>query len=1225
LRSKAAWPSLDALVPMLDSKQQPAWSIVFSLAVLFLPCLPASAQTSGDGITLTARPAPAAADATLEWTGSQPTFEVFRSTSPDTIDEPIHKLGETNRRAFTDPVAPAPGGVFFYAVAGGIDPNRPTITATVSPPPNVHGWNNSDTTVSFICFPSLDFICSPPVILSTEGGNQEVTGTAIGVDGTTATVTAVVKIDKSPPFITSTVEPEPGPNGWHITDVQVTFLAADTLSGLLSQTPPIAFTAEGRDQSAVGTATDLAGNSASVELLISIDRTPPMLEITAPGVSEVVEDPAPVIALAYADTVSGVAAADLNVAVDGVPVSACQVGPSTSSCDPGPLPSGTRNVSAEVSDLAGNRATASSSFQQVSLVPLAIQISQPAEGLLTRESMTQVSGTVSPEADSVTVNEIMAVVEGAVFTARNVPLREGRNALTAIARSPAPGLGMATVVVTRDTEPPRAVLETPVDGQIIFTSTVEVAGLVNDTVTGTVNAENCQVMIRGRFGSSTASVRNRTFWASGIPLVPGPNTLTATAVDSLGNVGSPVEVKVVRQDPAGQRIDVASGNGQSGSIGTDLQSPLVVSLADEAGQPVAGRRVTFSVSRGDGRLVGQSASGRRIDSLTDAGGLAQVNFGLGTRMGQGNHRVRATALGFPGEANFFASALGGAPSGIKPISGEAQTGAVGQPLPLPFVVFAHDEGGNPVQHARVLFQVRSGGGSIEGDTSFASLTNSDGLAQALVVLGPEAGINNNVVDAALEGIAGAPVVLVASGLVPGLPGATRVSGVVLDNTNAPVPHAMARIAGSALQALTDNEGQFAIPGAPVGLIHLVVDGTTTTRPGIWPVLGFDLPAVSGQDNTIGMPVFLLPLDTSRARVVGGPEEVTLSMAEVPGFAVTVLPNSVTCPDGSAQCAAMVTQVHRDKVPMPPPKGAAPRLVLTVQPPGIIFNPPARITSPNVEGLPPGHVSDLISFDHDLGQFISVGTMSVSEDGSVLRSDPGVGIIKAGWHFPNVDPPTPTCAGSQCVDTTPDNCTNIFGNTCPRCQDEPKPDGTPCKTPLGRDGCCKRAFCIPCPKSLEVFFSAPVPLAAGFPTFRSLGGVVAAFKAGPDSMNWDGAVIMEQLSLGLTDCPMPPFKNLIEGNQGPPRFMIGKGADLSPVPVKSGALQNVFYDGNVQFATVDLLGIAGISRCEAVLFQKFICPADPDGKVLGDYKLTFTFTKGSLQDTTTVDVRRDLVD
>ena len=40
---------------------------------------------------------------------------------------------------------------------------------------------------------------------------------------------------------------------------------------------------------------------------------------------------------------------------------------------------------------------------------------------------------------------------------------------------------------------------------------------------------------------------------------------------------------------------------------------------------------------------------------------------------------------------------------------------------------------------------------------------------------------------------------------------------------------------------------------------------------------------------------------------------------------------------------------------------------------------------------------MYSFDHDLGIFVSIGTGTVSEDGMLVKSDPGVGVVKAGWH------------------------------------------------------------------------------------------------------------------------------------------------------------------------------------------------------------------------------------
>ena len=158
---------------------------------------------------------------------------------------------------------------------------------------------------------------------------------------------------------------------------------------------------------------------------------------------------------------------------------------------------------------------------------------------------------------------------------------------------------------------------------------------------------------------------------------------------------------------------------------------------------------------------------------------------------------------------------------------------------------------------------------------------------------------------------------------------------------------------------------------------------------------------------------------------------------MPGLTLEVTPGSVTFPGGSKSGVVSITTVHSDRVPMTPNFGQQPRLIVTIQPAGARFDPPAKITYPNVEGLAPGESTDLYSFDHDLGHFVSIGPGTVSDDGTMLVSDPGVGILKAGWHCGG-DPQSSTGTPHNCSD-----CHRCVGTACIPESGGSCDDGDPC--------------------------------------------------------------------------------------------------------------------------------------------------------------------------------------
>jgi hypothetical protein len=229
--------------------------------------------------------------------------------------------------------------------------------------------------------------------------------------------------------------------------------------------------------------------------------------------------------------------------------------------------------------------------------------------------------------------------------------------------------------------------------------------------------------------------------------------------------------------------------------------------------------------------------------------------------------------------------------------------------------------------------------------------------------------------------------------------------------------------------VTNAQGRFVIQNAPVGYFKLMADGSTVVGPNRYPTLDYSLITVAGQDNTVGMPIYLPPLDTLNRLCVDETTGGTLTVPSSPGFSLTVAAGSATFPGGSRSGCITVTTVNPEKVPMAPGFGQQPRFIVSIQPAGTHFNPPAPATFPNVDGLPPRAVTEMYSYDHDLSLFIAIGTGVVSDDGSVVASGPGVGVLKAGWHCggdPNATGAAGTCrtclrcSGNMCVPDTTQN-------------------------------------------------------------------------------------------------------------------------------------------------------------------------------------------------------------
>jgi hypothetical protein len=180
------------------------------------------------------------------------------------------------------------------------DPVPPVSTAALSPQPNAAGWNNSNVTVNLASFDNPGGTGVKQISYSATGAQPIASTTVpaattsfqVSTEGITTIAffgtdnagnvetpkTLTVELDKTPPSIAGSRTPLPNANGWNNTDVTVSFVCADTLSGLASGSPPppTVLSTEAANQSVSGVCQDLAGNSSSTTVSgINVDKTPP--------------------------------------------------------------------------------------------------------------------------------------------------------------------------------------------------------------------------------------------------------------------------------------------------------------------------------------------------------------------------------------------------------------------------------------------------------------------------------------------------------------------------------------------------------------------------------------------------------------------------------------------------------------------------------------------------------------------------------------------------------------------------------------------------------------------------------------------------------------------------------------------------------------------------------------------------------------------------------------
>jgi hypothetical protein len=357
----------------------------------------------------------------------------------------------------------------------------------------------------------------------------------------------------------------------------------------------------------------VGGFSNSVGILASAEVYHVLTVVEAPANGSTTSDSTP----AYSGTAE--ANSTVTVIVDGVTVGTTIAGAAGdwSLTPAAPLADGTHTVKAFATD-ANNNTTPDSNTNTftVDLTNPTVVVISPTEGSTTNDSTPAYSGTV--EAGSTVTISVDSVLLGSATVTGNAwtftpttPLADGTHTVTATATDAAGNIGTDSNTFTVDLTNPTVVATSPAEGSATNDSTPAYSGTVEVGSTVTISVDSVLL------GSATVTGNAWTFTPT-TPLADGTHTVTATATDAAGNIGT-----------------------DSNTFTVDLTNPTVVVISPAEGSTTNDSTPAYSGTAEAGSTVTISVDGVLLGSATVTGNA--WTFTPTTQLPDGQHTVIATA------------------------------------------------------------------------------------------------------------------------------------------------------------------------------------------------------------------------------------------------------------------------------------------------------------------------------------------------------------------------------------------------------------------------------------------------------------------------------------------------------------------------------------------------------------------------------------------------------
>ena len=726
-------------------------------------------------------------------------------------------------------------------------------------------------------------------------------------------------------------------------------------------------------------ATDAFGNQNTASVNVTRDSTPPVVTIDHPADGAVLTASLLTITGTLSDSHKGTITINNDLTI--VPkITGDQFSMSFT------LTEGPNTLTLHGIDQAGNTTdVVRSVVYHIDHTPPVLVVSEPLEGAASQAFL--VRGTVSTVNPPVTVkvNDHATSLNLDGTFAGGVSLPEGNNQIRIQAIDANNNVTTVTRTVKVDTIAPTISDVTPAAGTVIDATSVSIQARVTDSTAVTVTVN----------GVAASAGANNIFTAQ-VPISEGESEFVITAKDAATN----------------------SSRSTLLLIGKDKTPPV----APEVFAPTTPTRLDFQT------IEGRAESGSRV---TITGGMQPVTvdaaFGTGlfaavVNLNSGSHPLTVTAADSSSNVSpatqvsitsdpGMALPAAGLPAQINISSGNSQRGLINTELPRPVIVIVTDRNGAPVSGVVVHFTIKQGGGRfIDGSAAADATTDAGGRASARYISGAVTGIQ--LIRADYTGNALTPATFTAEALETTTSGVTSVSGVVQDQNLRALPNVLVRISGQ--QTRTGADGRFVFTNVSTGPHQLLelIGRDQVALPGRWPNISYDFDVLPGINNDLGRPLFLpkvndgvsMPLDANNVVTQDTTFELPVVGGEPPIRVTAKAGTHIIFPPDVTDKRLSVTRLATSRTPMVLEDGRATNLYVSVQPSGAIFETPLEVSFPNLDKLPAGKQVLMMSFDHDVGRYVTVGSGHVTADGKSVKSDPGSGVRVGAWQA--LPPPEP---------------------------------------------------------------------------------------------------------------------------------------------------------------------------------------------------------------------------